>query len=260
MKKLITVVGLIITINCKGVAISGPLQNITKTIPIILEPLSVPLESSFWALIAIHGAINCLVNQLTPLENYEVGVWTYNLLEDTTISWPQMEYPTRNLMVMSSYYYDPRLKHIIWSKRTQFTSIDQFTGEETVTVTWSTTPPLVFDFNYLKVNYTRLANPAIHDNTYRYISTGKTMFYCLHTGTNKYPRPLRVTVYGLNWIPKFQGDSMRKTFLTPYEKTQWVLLGPDGMVVWSPATPTLNYNVEYNKVGESTAFYQFPSP
>lgn len=262
MKKLITIVGLMVVLTCSGKVPPiywGPLQNVTKTIPIILEPLSVAMEGSFWALMLIHGAVNAMEQSLVPLTNYEVGVWTYNLLEDNTFIWADKSYPTRNIQLMTSYFYDPRDKHETWSKRLQFTTIDQWTGEEKTTITWDNTRPAIIDFNYLKVIYTRIALPGTHNTTFKYVATGKTMFYCYRKGGLGYPRPLRVTCYGLGWIPTFTNDTMKKFYMGGYDNSRWILMGPDGLVTWMPDPPSDVTNVEWQRVGETTAFYQFPN-
>jgi hypothetical protein len=264
MKTILSIVLLSIALSCHAKTPPlywGQYQNVTKTIPILLEPITSLMESSFWALLALHEAVNAMVDSLTPLDGHEVGVWTYNLMEHNNSVWMDKSYPTRDVILMTSYMYTPQTKVTTWIKRLQFTVIDQWTGNETTTVTWDNNPPLVPDFNKLKVTYQRLALEDSHDYTFKYDATGSTMFYCYRTAPGGgYPRPLRVTVYGLYWKPKFQNDYMKKTYIQypTYEYAIWTILPPNGFVTWSLPDPPMGLNVEVHSVGEATAFYQFP--
>jgi len=224
-----------------------PSMKWIRTVPIILEPIEATVLGAFWAAAAaVSVLVDVLEEMAEPLESYESGIQHVVGSTSATISWPDGEYPTRDIDAERWYDYEPLEKRARWFIKTTYTTIFLNGNIESV-VNYSTEPPVINDFNQMDIHYNRIGLSGAGQNSFSYDAYETVTAYCVSYGTKVWIRPVMSIVTGFKWDPTWRDDILYHVPTTLYEDRHYLMI-PRGVVMlykphWDPQTEIFQLGV-----------------
>lgn len=231
------------------------LHGKVKSLPIVLKPVVYTVLERFWVYLAMKGAMEIAEEMAEPLANYEVGIKFVAGSVSETFTWPDGEYPTRDIDRERTYDYNPVTKVVRWFFKTTWTTIMR-DGTTYVTVSYSTEPPLVNDFNNKDVHYNRIALSGTHSASYSHDGFETVTAYCLRKGNKAWGLPVMAIMIGWEWTPLWRNDTLFHNPIRPYEDQHYLFLGPTSsgaaMAIYKPRWVQ---NTEFYSQGVATLYF-----
>jgi hypothetical protein len=188
---------------------------------------------------AAAGAVDVLLEMTEPLENYKAGVKHVVGATSATMSWPDWEYPTRDLDAERVYDYDPFNNVETWWIKSTFTVIEH-DGTAVTTTTYSQQAPLTKDFRMEDIKYRRIGLSGAHQTSFSYDAYEKVVCYAARMGSRAWGRPVMVRTQGNEFVAVFRTDIKYETPTIPYQDDHYAFIGPSSlgplgsMVQWKP--------------------------
>lgn len=250
MKKTLTLVltFLIITSTSVLAFTSG---TIIRTLPIIIETISYPLEGAFTLLLVAKAAVLIAASASEPLENHEVGIQYDTGTWNSTISWVDGEYPTRSFLKERTYSYQPQQRIANWWIKDTFTVWNK-DGSVSQTITISQQPPGEIQFCNQEVKYRRYGMSGQHQTSFQYDTYETVTAYAMRKGSAAWGRPILAQFGGWRWNPLFRDDICYHSYTMPYNDNRYLLICPWTWTIWKPARVI---NTEFNQLGSATTFF-----
>jgi hypothetical protein len=253
MKTIFSILILSLTLSAQAKTYPTPISWVfVRSVPVILTSIVEGALPAFWAALAAKGAVDVLVEMTEPLENHGAAVKHVVGATSAEQSWPDWEYPTRELDAERTYDFDPFTNTETWWIKSTWTEKYK-DGTSVSTITYSQTPPPLKSFRMEDIKYRRIGLSGAHQTSFSYDAYEKVVVCAWRKASSAWPRPLTVLTTGFYFDVVFRSDIKYEIPTLGYEDRHYVLLGPassgqGAMAQWKPHWQD-GTNVEIFQVG-----------